>query len=155
MLPLYLYEGERFFLHANRGGVKLFKGGAQRLDMFVEQRLEGFPADRLAGMATRGSGIDVGVSWRYHQPWGGVQAELLHDAGGFSKGNEFRFGYTHDWRSGPWLLRPSVSLAVRNARLNNYYYGVRASEARPGLAARPMCPARALLPRPACMARTI
>ena len=23
VLPLYLYEGERFFLHANRGGVKL------------------------------------------------------------------------------------------------------------------------------------
>ena len=139
ILPLYLYEGERFFLHANRGGVKLKKDDTQRLDLFVEQRLEGFPADRLpaslAGMATRDSGIDLGLSWRWRQPWGTVQAELLHDVGGFSKGSEFRLGYTYDWRSGPWSLRPSLSLALRDARLNNYYYGVQPSEATPGRAA--------------------
>ena len=51
LLPLYLYEGERFFLHANRLGVKLLDKGdrdnGQRLDLFVEQRLEGFTADHL------------------------------------------------------------------------------------------------------------
>ena len=56
LLPLYLYEGERLFLHANRGGVKLLNGDERRLDLFVEQRLEGFPTERLpaslAGMAT-------------------------------------------------------------------------------------------------------
>ncbi len=136
VLPLYLYEGERFFLHANRGGVKLLEGDAQRVDVFVEQRLEGFPAERLPaaliGMATRDSGVDLGLSWRYRQPWGTVQAELLHDASGVSKGSEARLIYTYDWRSGPWLLRPSVGLALRDARLNDYYYGVRAAEARPG-----------------------
>lgn len=139
VLPLYLYEGERFFLHANRGGVKLLEGNAQRLDVFVEKRLEGFAADRLpaalAGMAARESGFDVGLSWRYRQPWGVVQAEFLHDADGYSKGSEARLVYSYDWRSGPWLLRPSLSLALRDARLNNYYYGVQASEARPGRAA--------------------
>ena len=139
VLPLYLYEGERFFLHANRGGVKLQQDDTQRMDLFVEQRLEGFPADRLpdslAGMATRDSGIDLGLSWRYRQPWGTLQAELLHDIGGFSKGSEFRLGYTYDWRSGPWSLRPSLSVALRDARLNNYYYGVRPGEATPGRAA--------------------
>ncbi|MDB5843218.1 MAG: MltA-interacting MipA family protein, partial [Polaromonas sp.] len=136
VLPLYLYEGERFFLHANRGGVKLRQDDAQRMDLFVEQRLEGFPADRLpaalAGMTTRDSGLDLGLSWRLRQPWGTLQAELLHDVGGFSKGSEFRLGYTYDWRSGPWLLRPSLSVALRDARLNNYYYGVRPGEAAPG-----------------------
>nr|WP_051984211.1 MipA/OmpV family protein [Polaromonas sp. CG_9.11] len=139
VLPLYLYEGERFFLHANRGGVKLQDAGDQRFDLFIEQRLEGFPADRLpaslTGMATRDSGIDLGLSWRYRQPWGTLQAELLHDIGGFSKGSEFRLGYTYDWRSGPWSLRPSLSVALRDARLNNYYYGVRPGEATPGRAA--------------------
>ncbi len=139
ILPLYLYEGERFFLHANRGGAKLLNGDAQRVDLFVEQRLEGFPADRLpaslAGMATRDSGIDLGLSWRWRQPWGTLQAELLHDVGGFSKGSEARLGYTYDWRSGPWSLRPSLSLALRDARLNNYYYGVLPGEATPGRAA--------------------
>jgi MipA family protein len=139
VLPLYLYEGERFFLHARRGGVKLLKDEAQRVDLFVEQRLEGFPADRrpasLAGMAMRDSGVDLGLSWRQRQPWGTVQAELLHDVSGFSKGTEFRLGYSYDWRSGPWRLRPSLSLALRDARLSNYYYGVLPSEAAPGRAA--------------------
>ena len=133
VLPLYLYEGDRFFLHANRGGFKLLTVDDQRFDLFVEQRLEGFPADRLpaslAGMVTRDSGIDLGLSWRYRQPWGTVQAEFLHDVGGFSKGSEFRLGYTYDWRSGPWTLRPSLNLALRDARLNNYYFGVRSFEA--------------------------
>ena len=139
VLPLYLYEGGRVFLHANRGGIKLRQDGAQRMDLFVEQRLEGFPADRqpasLSGMGVRDSGVDLGLSWRYRQPWGTLQAELLHDVGGFSKGSEFRLGYTYDWRSGRLMLRPSLGLALRDGRLNNYYYGVRPGEAAPGRAA--------------------
>lgn len=136
VLPLYLFEGERVFLDANRAGVKLLQGGDQRLDLFAAQRLEGFPSDRvpasLAGMAVRDSGIDLGLSWQYRQPWGNVQAEFLHDAGNTSKGNELRLGYSYDWRSGPWRLRPSLSVALRDASLNNYYYGVRADEAVAG-----------------------
>ena len=44
MLPLYLFEGERLYLHSNRVGLKLFNGSEQRLDLLVERRLEGFPA---------------------------------------------------------------------------------------------------------------
>ena len=55
LLPLYLYEGERLFLHANRVGIKLINQGdrikegfGERLDLFVEQRLEGHPiGDKL------------------------------------------------------------------------------------------------------------
>ncbi|MBC7648036.1 MAG: MipA/OmpV family protein, partial [Vitreoscilla sp.] len=45
LVPLYLYEGNRLFLHANRAGIKLFNEGTaqdgQRFDVFVEQRFEG------------------------------------------------------------------------------------------------------------------
>ena len=34
VLPLYLFEGERFFLHANRGGIKLQEDNGQRFDLF-------------------------------------------------------------------------------------------------------------------------
>ncbi len=140
LLPLYLYEGERLFLHANRVGVKLLNaadgGSGQRLDLFVEQRFEGYPAGRLpaslAGMAPRDSGIDLGLSYRYRQPWGTLQAELVHDIGKTYKGNEARLGYFYDWRSGPWTLRPSLSVSFRDARLNNYYYGVLPGEAIAG-----------------------
>lgn len=136
LLPLYLYEGETLFLRANRAGVKLFSNNAQRLDLFLEQRLEGSPVDRLPssliGMANRDSGIDLGLAYRNTQPWGTVHAELIHDAGNTSKGNEARLGYSYQWRSGPWSLRPNLTFALRDARLNNYYYGVRPSEAIAG-----------------------
>ncbi len=43
-----------------------------------------------------------------------------------------RLGYTYDWRSGPWMLRPSLTIAARDSRLNNYYYGVQPGEAIAG-----------------------
>ncbi|MDP3357594.1 MAG: MipA/OmpV family protein [Polaromonas sp.] len=133
LLPLYLYEGKRLFLHGSRAGLKLFDEGSQRVDVFLDQRFEGYADDRvppsLAGMAERGSGLDAGVSYRYRQPWGTVQAEYLQDAAGFSKGSELRLSYGYDWRSGKLALRPSLTLAARSARLNNYYYGVLPGEA--------------------------
>ncbi|MES2383021.1 MAG: MipA/OmpV family protein [Pseudomonadota bacterium] len=138
LLPLYLYEGKRVFLHGSRAGLKLFDEETQRVDLFLDQRFEGYADDRLppslAGMAERGSGLDAGVSYRYRQPWGTLQAEFLQDAASFSKGSEVRLSYAYDWRSGRLALRPSLTLAARSARLNNYYYGVRPGEAT---AARP------------------
>ena len=140
LVPLYLYEGERLFLHANRAGIKLFNEGSdkdgQRFDLFVEQRFEGFPSDRLpaslTGMTARDSGIDLGLAYRVRQPWGTLRAELTRDVGSASRGTEARLGYSYEWRSGPWSLRPDVSVSWRDAKLNDYYYGVRASEATPG-----------------------
>jgi len=143
LLPLYLYEGERIFLRANRAGVKLFndagRSAGQRFDVFIEQRFEGFPAenlpDSLAGMASRDSGIDLGLAYRLRQSWGTLRAELVRDVGSASRGYEARLGYGYEWRSGPWSLRPDVSVSWRDAKLNNYYYGVRANEAIAGRAA--------------------
>ncbi|HQR97299.1 MULTISPECIES: MipA/OmpV family protein [unclassified Polaromonas] len=133
LLPLYLYEGKRVFLHGSRAGLKLFDEETQRVDLFLDQRFEGYADDRLppslAGMAERGSGLDAGVSYRYRQPWGTLQAEYLQDVSRFSKGSELRLSYSYDWRSGRLALRPSLTVSVRNARLNNYYYGVRPDEA--------------------------
>ncbi|MDP2450962.1 MAG: MipA/OmpV family protein [Polaromonas sp.] len=133
LLPLYLYEGKRVFLHGSRAGLKLFDEETQRVDLFLDQRFEGYADDRLptslAGMAERGSGLDAGVSYRYRQPWGTLQAEYLQDVSRFSKGSELRLSYSYDWRSGRLALRPSLTVSARNARLNNYYYGVRPDEA--------------------------
>jgi outer membrane protein len=143
LMPLYLYEGERLFLRANRAGIKLFNQGrgqdGQRIDLFVEHRLEGYPSDRLpsslAGMEKRDSGINLGLAYRQRQSWGTLRAELMRDVGSASRGIEARLGYGYEWRSGPWSLRPDLSLSWRDAKLNDYYYGVRANEARSGRAA--------------------
>ena len=131
--PLFLYEGERVFLHSSRVGIKLFDSKEQRVDVFLDKRLEGFPLRSppasLAGMAIRQSSTDAGLSYRYRQPWGTLQAELLHGVSDTQSGTEARLTYGTETQSGRWTLRPSVTLAWRNAQLNDYYYGVTAGEA--------------------------
>lgn len=137
LVPLNLYEGERLFLRGNRAGLKLSNDGdrstGQRLDVFIERRLEGFPAEdlpaSLTGMTSRDTGLDLGLAYQMRQSWGTLRAELVKDVGGASSGYEARLGYGYEWRSGPWTLRPDVSVSWRDAKLNNYYYGVRANEA--------------------------
>ena len=133
MVPLYLYEGKRFFLHPTRAGLKLSDDGRHRVDLFLDFRFEGFPDGSipasLAGMKARESTTDLGVSYAYRTAWGKLKAEFVHDALNVTEGEELRFGYSYDWDSGRWHLRPTLILMQRSARLNNYYYGVRANEA--------------------------
>ncbi len=133
LLPLYLYEGKHLYLHASRIGLHLDSSSRHRFDVFLAQRFEGFPHDRLpaslAGMAQRQSGIDVGASYEFRGDWGAAYAEFLHDASDASRGNELRLGYRKDWRIGRLSLRPHAMLGLRDSKLNNYYYGVRPGEA--------------------------
>jgi outer membrane protein len=132
-VPIYVYEGKRAFLEAYRAGLKLNETPDSRLDVFVAYRFEGFPYDRipasLAGMANRGPGVDVGLGYQFRQPWGTLFGEVLTDATGGSNGSEVRGGYRYDWTIGNLQLQPQLTFAARDANLNNYYYGVRPSEA--------------------------
>lgn len=136
LVPLYLYEGQRVYLHAYRIGLKLERGDGRRADVFLSHRFEGYPYDRvppsLAGMSKRAPGLDLGASYELNGTWGATYAELLHDVSEASRGNELRLGYRYDWDLGRLRLRPYAMLAWRDAKLNNYYYGVLPSEAIAG-----------------------
>jgi MipA family protein len=136
LLPLFSYEGERLFLHSSRIGLKVLDTDVQRLDLFIDKRLEGFPLrsvpSSLSGMATRQSSTDAGLAYRYRQPWGTVRAEVLQGLSTDQKGFEARLGISQLLHSGRWTLTPDASLSYRSAKLNDYYYGVRAAEATPG-----------------------
>jgi outer membrane protein len=137
-VPLYLYEGERAYLHSHSVGVKFGASEARRFEIFLKHRFEGHPTDdipaSLAGMAKREPGIDAGMSIQVGGHWGIAFAEALHDVSAASRGSELRLGYKVPWRSGRLWARPYAMLAMRNSRLNDYYYGVRPEEAS---AARP------------------
>jgi outer membrane protein len=132
LLPLYLYEGERFYLSADRAGFKLIEQDAQRLDVFLSRRLEGFPQDEvtpeLEGMKYREVGVDLGLGYRVTGDWGRLRASVLHDVGDISHGSEVRVGYSFDFHGARWVLRPDITVAWRDSNLNNYYYGVKADE---------------------------
>ena len=140
LMPLYSYDGQRLFLQANRAGFKLLDDknaeGSQRFDLFVEQRLEGFATAKLPtalqGMAPREVSSDFGATYHLQQNWGTLRAELFKGVGSAVRGTEARLGYSQEWRSGSWSIKPDVSVSWRDAKLNNYYYGVLPSEAIAG-----------------------
>lgn len=134
-LPLYLYEGERFFLRANEAGMRVWRDDTMGVEAFVERRLEGFPEDELPasleGMAYRNTGADLGArfyvqgdAWRW-------DVSLRQDVSGESNGTEVRLGYAYAWKSDRWRLQPVAYASWRSADLNDYYYGVESFEARP------------------------
>ena len=132
-IPVYLYEGNYAYLHGYRAGLRLYDEQDSRFDVFLSHRFEGFPYDKIpasiAGMAERSPGADLGLSFQRNGAWGSVFTEYLHDVSGASGGNELRLGYNYEWKNGPWRVRPQLMLAVRDANLNNYYYGVLPGEA--------------------------
>ncbi len=132
-LPLYLYEGENFYLHGYRMGAKFTPAQGARAEIFLAHRFEGFPADRipssLAGMSSRAPGFDLGLGYQQSFSFGNLYGEALHDISSVSRGSELRLGYETSWQYGRLGLRPSAIVSWRDAKLNNYYYGVEPGEA--------------------------
>jgi MipA family protein len=134
LVPVYLYEGERAYLHSLSLGLKFGATEARRFEVFLRYRFEGYPSDDipaiLAGMAKREPGIDAGAGFQVGAGWGIAFAELLHDVSAASRGSELRLGYKYPLRSGRLWVRPHATLSLRSSQLNDYYYGVRPDEAR-------------------------
>ena len=135
LVPLYLYEGRYLFLHGDRAGIQLEPARGQHVEVFLAHRYEGFPYNSrpasLEGMAAREPSLDLGASYELRGGWGEAYAELLHDVSGGARGSELRLGLRHEWRAGRLRFWPKLMLSVRDARLNDYYYGVRPEEATP------------------------
>ncbi len=135
-IPMYMYEGDLVFLRSNSVGLKFGPSRERRIEVFLRHRFEGSPWDdippALDGMARREPGIDFGIGGRWGGAWGIAYAELLQDASTASEGSELRLGYKYPWRRGRLAAWPYAFLALRSSELNNYYYGVRPGEARPG-----------------------
>ncbi|HTF16409.1 MAG TPA: MipA/OmpV family protein [Burkholderiales bacterium] len=133
LMPLYLYEGEHIYWHSYRGGLKLDFGSGKRAAAFLSHRSESYPVERipasLAGMSARVAETDIGASYEQRFEWGNAFGEVLRDVSHNSGGTEWRLGAATERRRGRLKLAPHLMLAARNARLNDYYYGVRPSEA--------------------------
>jgi outer membrane protein len=132
LLPVYLYEGRHFYLHSNRLGLKYDLDPRWRVDVFISRRLESTPVENvpssLSGMTTRTTESDAGFSVEQRLDWGKVFVEYLHDTSHTSGGSEARLGLSGDTGRGGLRLIPYAVVSGRDARLNNYYYGVAASE---------------------------
>jgi MipA family protein len=133
LLPQFRYDSQYFYLQSDRIGLKLDTERV-RYELFVRERLEGFATDRvpesMVGMDKRSLGSDLGVALRLRLGAGFLYGEAMHNVSEESEGTELRLGYRYErWWTGRLRWRPYVTLAWRDADLNNYYYGVRPEEA--------------------------
>lgn len=133
-LPLYMYEGERFFLRTNEAGVRVWRDDTMGVEAFVERRLEGFPEDEqplsLEGMEVRNTGVDLGARFYHQQGASRWDLSVRQDIAGLSHGTEVRAGYSYTVQAERWRLQPVALLSWRSADLNDYYYGVAPLEQR-------------------------
>ena len=133
LLPLYLYEGERFFLRSNAAGVRLATQEDQGMELFVERRLEGYPEDEtpeiLEGLRTRNGEADLGARYYWKQQGHTWDLSVRQDISSTSKGTELRAGYGYLWRGQRWDVQPVLSLEWRSSKLNDYYFGIEPYEA--------------------------
>lgn len=132
-LPLISYDTPFLYIESYRAGLKIERSG-WRSEAFVQRRFEGFASNHvpesMAGMETRAVGTDVGLSTQHAWGRGTAYAEILRDASEHSDGTELRLGYRYEgWWNGRLRWRPYATLSLRNAKLNNYYYGVQPGEA--------------------------
>lgn len=90
----------------------------------------------LTGMAERKSSTWVGGKVEWENDVADVKLELLGDASGKSKGQRLVLGLERKWMLGQSLmLIPQVGAEWVDKKYVDYYYGVRASEAKAGRAA--------------------
>jgi outer membrane protein len=131
--PQLRYDSEFFYLQSDRIGLKVESEGT-RYELFLRRRTEGFAADHIpssmTGMSKRAGGDDLGVAGRLRLGAGVVYAEAMQNVSDESDGRELRLGYRYEgWWNGRFRWRPYATLAWRDAKLNDYYYGVRPEEA--------------------------
>lgn len=90
----------------------------------------------LAGMEERKGGLWAGGQVKWENDLANLSARWTADASGNSKGQQFSLGLERSFRLGPqFMLSPRLVATWQDRKTVDYYYGVRAGEARAGRAA--------------------
>lgn len=143
-LPFIQYENRWVSIIGPQVGFKLLSldlAPAQNLNLDLVARYDGSGYDDddiedtpiLAGMRERKSGFWAGARIEFKSDWADLSAEALADASGNSKGQRFNLGVEKTWHIGQrMMITPRVAASWQDKKYVDYYYGVRADEARAG-----------------------
>jgi outer membrane protein len=73
--------------------------------------------------------VEAGVEFLADGDWGYLQASAFRDISSTHGGYELFADYSYSVRRQRWLYRPSFGVSWKSSKLNDYYWGVRESEA--------------------------
>jgi outer membrane protein len=134
VIPLLQVEYGRFRLFGPQAEFRLLGDANASLSLRAEYRLDGFDAgdsDYFAGMEDRKGSAFFGVSGRYATPYGDLSFELTK-TGSESDGTRGSIGYAYPVQTGALRITPKIAAEFYDSKYVDYYYGVRAEEARAG-----------------------
>jgi outer membrane protein len=113
-------------------------GGEQELSFGLRAEFDGSgykakDAPVLQGMARRKNGVLAGISAKWSNPLVELKGEWMMDASSASEGQRIRVGVERAFQAGErFTLTPGASATYLDGKYADYYYGVRAGEARAG-----------------------
>jgi MipA family protein len=77
--------------------------------------------------------IEAGVESLLDGDWGAAELRAFHDVSGTHGGYELSAHYSWRWTTGRLAIAPTVGVSFKSAQMNDYYWGVHASEASDAL----------------------
>jgi len=138
LVPVILYEGESFFVRGSSLGWKFVDNKGLEFAAVGEYLADGYDSsdsDYLSGMKDRDPSFGVGAHVIWNPEALGFKLAAVTDVTDNSDGTQVRGEVFYKYRTGDWMLKPSAGVVWQSEDYNDYYYGVKASEARPGRSA--------------------
>lgn len=135
LVPVIMYEGENFFVRGGSLGWKFIDSNGLELAAVGEYLADGYESsdsDYLRGMDDRDPSFGVGGHIVWNPEALGFKFTAVTDAADNSDGHQVRGEIFYKHRAGDWMLRPSAGIVWQSEDYNDYYYGVKTSEARFG-----------------------
>ncbi len=140
VVPFIFYQYDKITFAGTNLGYNLLQESNYAVNIIAKWRFDGYDADdssALAGMEDREFSVDAGGDLSVFGDWGTIKTSFVLDVTGRHDGFEAGLSYSKRLHYDPLILSPLVGFNWRSDKLNNYYYGVRTSEAQAGRNAYP------------------
>lgn len=120
ILPLFYYEGERFFIRGTEGGVHLWDNDQFGFDAFTRYRFFDYPEEYNDQLDRNTFDAGLRASWMLNEN-SQVAAEILTDSGGRIHGTA---RVESELRGNRWRLNPLLEVRAKSSNFNSRYYGL-------------------------------
>jgi len=134
-VPVILYEGENFFVRGSNLGWKFIDTNGLELSLVGQYLADGYDSsdsDNLRGMDDRDPSFGVGGQAIWNPDALGFKLSAVTDVTDNSDGQQVVGELFYKYRSDALMIQPSAGFVWQSDDYNDYYYGVKNSEAVPG-----------------------
>ncbi|SON48789.1 MipA/OmpV family protein [Vibrio tapetis] len=117
-VPMFYYQGERFYMDGLEGGAHLYQQDDWQVNAFTRLRFVDLPASKQNEFG--GDVFDLGMQYRHNMDefWY-TDVEVLSDSHGRFHGN---VKATAEYLTESWDFKPSIQMRYKTADFNSQYY---------------------------------